>query len=128
MGIGKEEIKEVQEKKYLVDIISSDGFNRKNNKDRTDNAIGNVNKTVSSLKEKPYGKHSYLAASLMRDAILLGGMLSNSEAWINVPKEDLTSHQKPDTFLQKELSSASGYPGTKDLHFYITYCHKTQTK
>ena len=27
---GKEKMKEVQEKKYLVDIISSDGLNRKN--------------------------------------------------------------------------------------------------
>ena len=46
----------------------------------------------------------------MRDAMLLGGMLSNSEAWINVTKADLTSLQKPDTFLQKELLSVSGNP------------------
>ena len=107
---GKEKMMEVQEKKYLGDIISSDGTNRKNIKDRTDKAVGNVNKIVSSLQERPYGKHSYLAASLMRDAMLLGGMLSNSEAWINVTKADLTSLQKPDTFLQKELLSASGNP------------------
>ena len=103
-------MKEVQEKKYLGDIISCDGSNRKNINDRTNIAVCNVNKIASSLKEKPYGKHYFLAASLMRDAMLLGGMLSNSEAWINVTKADLTSLQKPDTFLQKELLSVSGNP------------------
>ena len=105
---GKEHMKVVQEKKYLGDIISCDGSNRKNIKDRTDKAVGNVNKIICTLQERPYGKHSYFAASLMRDAMLLGGMLFNSESWINVTKADLTSLQKPDTYLQKQLLSTSG--------------------
>ena len=82
----------------------------KNIKDKTDKAVGNVNKIVSTIHERPYGKYSFKAASLMRDAILLGGMLSNSEGWINVTETDYTNLQKPDTFLQKELISASGKP------------------
>ena len=48
---GKEKMKVVQEKKYMGDIISSDGLNRKNIKDRTDKAVGNVNKIICTLTE-----------------------------------------------------------------------------
>ena len=79
-------------------------MNRKNIKDRTDKAVGNVNKIVCTLQKRPYGKHLYFAARLMRDAMLLGGMLFNSESWIIVTKADLTSLQKPDTYLQKTVA------------------------
>ena len=45
-------MKEVSEKKYVGDIISSDGKNKKNIKDRTNKATGNVNKIVTSLIER----------------------------------------------------------------------------
>ena len=107
---GKEKMKVVESKKYLGEIISSDGGNKKNIKEKTDRAIGNVNNIVSSLHERPYGKHTFIAASIMRDAMLLGAMLCNAESWINITEADLTRLQKPDTMLQKELLSASGSP------------------
>ena len=48
---GKKDMKEVSEKKYLGDIISSDGKNKINIKDWTNKATGNVNKIVTSLNE-----------------------------------------------------------------------------
>ena len=106
ISIGKEEMKEVQTKKYLGDIISSDGRNRKNIKDRTNKSMGNINKIVTSLKERPYGRHYYKALRLMRESILLGGMLTNGESWINLTKQDLDDLEKPDiTLLRKVLDS-----------------------
>ena len=46
---GKKAMKEVSEKKYLGDIISDDGKNQKNIKDRTNKSIGNINKIVTTL-------------------------------------------------------------------------------
>ena len=40
---GKKEMKEVVEKKYLGNIISFDGKNKKNIKDRNNKAKGNIN-------------------------------------------------------------------------------------
>ena len=41
--VGKSVMKQVSEKKYLGDLISSDGKNKANIKERTNKAIGNVN-------------------------------------------------------------------------------------
>ena len=47
-------------------------------------ATGNVNKIIESLKERPYGKHKYKAAKLMRDGMVVASMLSNAEMWTNI--------------------------------------------
>ena len=63
--------------------------NNSNIKNRTDKAHGNINKIVTSLKERPYGKHHFKAAILMRQGMLVGSMLTNSESWINITKKIL---------------------------------------
>ena len=108
--VGKEHMKEVEEKKYLGDILTKDGKNIINIKTRTNKAQGNVNKMVNTLDERPYGRHRFKAAKLMRDAILLSGLLTNSESWINVSKKDLDDLEKPDFTLQKKILSATGNP------------------
>ena len=77
---GKEVMKIVSEKKYLCDIISSDGKNKKNIQERINKAIKNANKIVSTHNERPYGKHLLKAFKLMREGFLLGGMLTNAES------------------------------------------------
>ena len=107
---GREAMNEAHEKKYLGDIISRDGSNKKNIKDRTNKAQGNVNKIVKGLFERPYGKHFFNAAKLMREGILLSGLLNNSESWINVTKKDIEDLEKPDISLLRQIPSKSGNP------------------
>ena len=64
---GKEEMKEVVEKKYLGAIISCDGKNKKNIKDRTNKATGNVNKIINTLNERPFGRHVFKALMLIKE-------------------------------------------------------------
>ena len=56
---GREVIKKVKEKKYLGDVISSNGSNRANINQRSNKAHGNVNRIVTTLNERPYGKHFF---------------------------------------------------------------------
>ena len=107
---GHEVMKEVTEKKYLGDIISQDGRNDKNIKDRTNKATGNINKIVSTLNERPFGKHKFKSFKLMRDGILLGGLLTNVESWINVTKANVEDLEKPDTHLIRKVLSVTGNP------------------
>ena len=107
---GKEDMKSVQSQNYFRQIIQSDGKNDKNVKVRTDKAFGNVDRIKNALSERPYGKHSFKAALLMRQAMLLGGMLSNAEAWTHLTEVNLAKLQMPDTFLLKALLSSSGNP------------------
>ena len=79
---GKRKMSMVSEKKYLGDIVTNDLKNDKNIKDRINKRTGNVNKIISALNEKPYGKHAFKAGRIMRDSLLLGSMLTNCETWI----------------------------------------------
>ena len=50
-----------------------------------------------------HGKHNFKAATIMREAILISGILANSESWINITKKDLEKFQKQeDTLVQIE--------------------------
>ena len=46
----------------------------------------------------------------MRQGMLLGFMLKNSESWINITKRDLEALEKPDTILQRNILSTNGNP------------------
>ena len=62
------------------------------------------------MNERPYGKHFFKAAKLMREAILINGLLSNSESWINVSKKDLEDLERPDMLLQRKILTTTGNP------------------
>ena len=91
--------KESEGTKYLGNIIAEDGTKKLNIKERTNKASWNVNKIVTTLNEKPYGKHLFKAAKLMRRSVLLEGLLTNIEAWINLRKKNLQDLEKQDTIL-----------------------------
>ena len=46
----------------------------------------------------------------MREGLLLGGMLANSESWINMTTKNIDELEKPDSILQRKVLSTSGNP------------------
>ena len=42
--------------------------------------------------------------------MLVGGMLSNAESWINITQKDLENLEAPDIILQKKILSTKGNP------------------
>ena len=97
-------------KTYLGHIIQSNGRNDKNIKNKVDKCVGNVEKIISAINEIPHGRHTYKAALLMRQGLMLGGMLSNAETWINITEAEIARLTMPDTLLQQRLLSVSGNP------------------
>ena len=65
--------------------------------------MGNINKIFTTLNERPYGKHYFKAFRLMRESILLGGMLTNAESWINLTQKNIEELEKPDSILLKKV-------------------------
>ena len=48
-------------------------------------AIGNINLYKSTLKEEQNGKQTNLSLNYcIREDLLLGGLLTNTETWINI--------------------------------------------
>ena len=75
-----------------------------------------MNKITNSLKERPYGVHTYKAAKLMRESMLIGSISTNSETWINISKKDLDNLEKPDIMLQRKFIADSGNPCKVFMH------------
>ena len=111
----------VKAKKYLGDLISCDGKNNLNIKERTNKANGNIEKIVSTLQERPYGRHRFKAYKLMREGLLVGGLLTNAESWINISKQNLEALDKPDTHLLRKVLSTSGNPCNQCLYDFGTW-------
>ena len=78
--LNKEVMRSVENKKYLGSKISTDMTNKIYIKETSYIAVGIVNKIRTTLTERPYGKYMFKAAELMRESLLIGSMLNNSES------------------------------------------------
>ena len=72
-------------------------------KDKTNKAYGNIQKIEDTLNGRPFGKHRFKAAILMRKSMLVGSLLNNAKTMINITKSDLDKLEKPDIVFQKKL-------------------------
>ena len=71
---------------YLGDIISSDGSNKANIMKRISKGNGIVSQIRSILERVSLGAHYFKIAMLLRESMLLNGILSSSESWYGLQK------------------------------------------
>ena len=98
--------KTVLKDKYIGDIISADGTNEANIKERIDKGYGIVNEIVSILEEIPLGSYRISVGLKLREAMLLNGILFNSEIWYNVKEEDIQKLSAVDEYLLRNILGA----------------------
>ena len=89
--------------KYLGDVISHDGKNDDNLKDRTNKAWGIVSQILAIIDEVPFGKHEIEAALIMRNSMFINGILTNIEVRYGLKKEYLESLEKIDEYLLRKI-------------------------
>ena len=70
---------EVTEEKFLGDIISSDGKNHKNIKNRLSKGIGISTQIINLLKITSFGSHYFEKAIILRDSMLINGIITNEQ-------------------------------------------------
>ena len=87
---GLHEIKEVEDEKYLGDIVTSDGKNHKNMLARRNRGIGVVTQIMTKLEDICVGKYFFQVAVIWRNTYLISSLLTNAEAWFNVIQTDVT--------------------------------------
>jgi hypothetical protein len=71
--------------------------------------------------ERPFGRHHFKAAQIMRESMLLRSLLNNSETWINVKKQDLEQLEKPDTMIQRNILGTSGNPSKAFMYLELGF-------
>ena len=81
-------MKEVDNDKYLGDVIAKDGKLEENLKARKNKAIGLVSQILVMLKEVSLGKHYFEIAMLLRNLMFVNAVLFNSEVWYPVKDSD----------------------------------------
>ena len=92
-------LEKVENEKHLGDVISADGTNTKNVVSRQNKSYG-INKQIGSmLREVCYGPYFFEVAMIYRESLLLSSILTNSEAWYKVTKQDIDTLEKCDESL-----------------------------
>jgi len=90
---------QVTEIKYLGDIISIDGKNTKNIKDRICKGHGIINQIMNMLRTLNFGNLTVEMALLLRNSMLLNGILTNSEVWFGLSQKDLSTLENLDKYF-----------------------------
>ena len=70
---------EVSEENYLGDILSSDGKNSKNIRNRISKGIGIIAQIMNILDDVCFGPFYFEIALLLRDSMLINGTTNNTE-------------------------------------------------
>ena len=113
--------KTVIQDKYVGDVLENNGSNKANIKERLDKGYGIVNEILSILSEIPLGPYRMSVGLRLREAMLLNGIMFNSEIWYNVKEEEEKKLSEVDEFL---LRSILGAPAKtpKEALFLETGC------
>ena len=77
------------EQKYLGDIINSNGSIRSTIEERKSKGFGIANEIIAILDEIPLGRFKMEIGLKLRQAMLLNGILYNSEAWHNISEAEI---------------------------------------
>ena len=98
-----EPMKNSTKEKYLGDYLSSSGKVKDTIEERVAKGYGIVAEILAMLEEIPLGSYRLDMGLKLRQAMLLNGVLFNSEAWHGVTKDDIHQLEKVDECLLRSL-------------------------
>ena len=104
--VGKVQMEESEEEKYLGDIITKDGKNIKNIQSRINKGKGIVKRITEILDGVPFGKLYFQVAIILRNSLLVSSVLCNSETWFNLTKSELELLETVDLQLLRTILGA----------------------
>ena len=74
---------------YLGDILSSDGKNKLNIKDRVGKGVGKMTEILNTLETVSFGVKYFKIFNLLREAMFVNGTLTNADIWYGLEANDL---------------------------------------
>ena len=94
---------EAKQEKYLGDFINNSGTIRKTVEERKNKGYGIVSEIIAIMGEIPLGRYKLEIGLKLRQAMLLNGILFNSEAWHAVSETELRMLEVVDEHLLRSL-------------------------
>ena len=97
--------------KYLGDIVSSTGNNTENINFKANQDIGAVSQILSMINRVSLGHNYFEIALIMKESMLDSKLLSNSEIWYNVTKDQYTKLERiGEMFMRRFLNVPISVP------------------
>ena len=96
----------VSEALYLGDIISADGKNSKNIKSRVSKGMGILTDIMNILNTVSFGEKYFQIATVLREARLVNGMLTNCDVWYGLQKGEIEELEEVDKLLLRRILEA----------------------
>ena len=84
-------------------MLSADGKNTKNVKNRVSKGIGIVSQIVDLLENTCFGPHYFKTAMLLRESMLVNGITTNVEVWHSVLESEIEELQNVDKLMFRRL-------------------------
>ena len=104
--VHENEMSNSQEQKYLDELICSNGSVRVTIEERKNKGYRIVNEIIAIMEEIPLGRFKLEIGLKLRQAMLLNGILYNSEAWHNVSESEMKMLEKVDETLLRVMVKA----------------------
>ena len=109
-------MQEVTEETYLGDIISCDGKNTKNLKNRISKGVGIITKILNLLEVISFGPFLFEIALLLREAMLVNGTLTNAEVWYNLSSSEINELEALDKMFFRRVLGVPGSTPSEAYH------------
>ena len=98
-----ERMEKVNSDKYLGDVVSSCGTSQPTIKSRAAKGFGISNEILTIIDEVPLGGHRASTGVKLREAMLVNGILFNSEVWYGIKEDDIIKLEKVDEYLLRGI-------------------------
>ena len=92
--------------KYLGNVITTDMNNKKMIETRVNMGIGINAQIMSLLNDISLGHHFFKIGKILREAILINGILFSGNAWYNITESNLRSLEQVDESLLRQILNA----------------------
>ena len=102
----EENIKDVTHAVYLGDILNQEGTINDTIEDRKNKSIGKINQITTILSTISFGMFYMDTALILREAMLLNGIMTNSEVWYIVKEEHIKTLESADNELLRKVFNA----------------------
>ena len=103
LKVHESDMSDSNREKYLGDIVDRSGKICATVEERQKKGYAAVAEILAILEEIPLGKHKMEIGLQLRQAMLLNGMLFNSEVWHSISDSELKMLEKVDEHLLRSL-------------------------